>query len=101
MIINQQYTMFPIKFIFNGVGFETKALKYAGKHELLYKIALPSAVADVQQCWVSKNNDQWKVIMGEQIDPHLIPALVNAIKTHEHVVTIYSEKEVKQKLKSA
>lgn len=96
-----QYTMFPIKFNFNGLGFETKALKYAGKHEVLYKIALPSAVSDIQQCWISNNNEQWKLIMGAEADKNLVMALVTAIKTHEYVVAIYAEKEVKQGLKSA
>ena len=39
----RNHTILPIKFNYNGVGVETKVLKYAYNREVMYKVALPSA----------------------------------------------------------
>jgi hypothetical protein len=97
----QKHTIFPIKFTYNGVGFETKALKHAYYREVLYKIALPSAVSPVQQCWVSLNNDgEWKFILGN-VDDSLIQQMITSIQKQEQVLTIYTQAATSPELKSA
>jgi hypothetical protein len=98
-----KYTIFPIKFSYNGMSFETKALTYAYRNETLFKMVLPSAVSAVQQCWIAVNkNDEWKMIMGA-IDETLLQQMVTAIKKQEKVMSIYADTQVttNQKLKSA
>jgi len=98
-----QHTIFPIKFNYNGVGIETKALKYAYNREILYKIALPSAISDVQQCWISKNADEWKLVMGTDAERKIMLELITAIKKHEQVQATMPmpQTETKLALKSA
>lgn len=101
-MITNKNTIFPIKFNYNGMGFETKVLTYAYRNEILYKLALPSAVSAVQQCWIAVNKDnEWKVIMGA-IDETLQQQIINVIKKQEKVMTIYAETETNgRELKSA
>lgn len=99
---SQTNTIFPIKFNHNGVSFETKALKHAYNSEVLYKIAIPSAVSNVQQCWITQNkNGEWNLIMGE-IDQALAQQMITAIQKQEQIFVIYSNTKASgQKLKSA
>lgn len=97
-----KYTIFPIKFNYNGMGFETKVLTYTYRNEILYKMAMPSAVSAVQQCWIAVDkHDQWKLIMGA-VDETLLQQMITAIKKQEKVMSIYADTEPnKQELKSA
>lgn len=97
----QQHTIFPIKFNYNGVGVETKALKYAYKREILYKIALPSSISDVQQCWISKNADEWKLVMGTDTARKMMLELITAIKKQENIQVVMPQTDTKLTLKSA
>lgn len=96
-----QHTIFPIKFNYNGVGIETKALKYAYNREILYKIALPSAISDVQQCWISKNADEWKLVMGTDTERKMMLELITAIKKQENIQVAMPQAQSKLALKSA
>lgn len=103
---SHQHTIFPIAITHNGQSLETKVLKYTyTNREVLYKIALPSSVSPVQQCWIAKNDAQWNQIMGPEAN-ELLPELINAIQKYEHIPMIQSKtetlaKEVKLELKSA
>lgn len=100
-MIHQQHTIFPIKFTNNGTLFETKVLKHTYRRETLYKIAMPSAVSNVQQCWLSLNkNGEWNLSMGN-VNPTLMQQLINVIATQEQVQNIYQDTEENHKLKSA
>ncbi|MES2276459.1 MAG: hypothetical protein V4592_10575 [Bacteroidota bacterium] len=97
----QTYTIFPIKFVYNGVGVETKALKHSYNKQVIYKIAMPSAISPVQQCWITMSTDEhWEVIMGNADKP-VIQQLISAIKKHEQALTLYAKAEPEQELKSA
>ena len=98
---NQPNSIFPIKFSYNSKCFETKALRCAGKREILYKIALPSAVSTVQQCWISNKGEQWKVLIGAESNKTLMLELITAIKRHESAIPFFSEKVKLPILKSA
>jgi hypothetical protein len=104
---SHKHTIFPITITSNGHSFETKVLKYTyTNREILYKIALPSSVSPVQQCWIAKNDTQWNQIMGPEVN-NLLPELINAIQKHEYIPMIQSktdrkmDKEMKFELKSA
>jgi hypothetical protein len=91
---SHQHTIFPITITHNGQSFETKALKYIyTNREVLYKIALPSAVSAVQQCWIAKNDAQWNQIMGPE-NNELLPELINALQKHEYIPMIQAKKEL-------
>jgi len=93
----EQHTIFPITIIYQDGKFETKAIKYRyANKEVLYKIALPSTVSPVQQLWVSKNNTQWKQIMGPEANGALLLEIINAIEKHERVPMIKSTTTVDQ-----
>jgi len=99
---SQQHTIFPITVVYNNSNFTTKALKYTyTNNEVLYKIALPSNVSPVQEFWVSKNDAQWKQIMGTDSDETLLQGIINAIKTFEHVSVIQPVEAKELALKSA
>jgi hypothetical protein len=83
------HTIFSITIAYNNSEFTTKALKYAyPNNEVLYKIALPSNISAVQQCWVSKNEAQWKQIMGPEADEKLLQGIINALQKYEHIPMI-------------
>jgi len=87
--MKSQHTIFPITVVYNNSTFATKALKYTYTNkEVLYKIALPSQIAPVQQFWVSKNDAQWKQIMGTDTDEILMKGIINAIETFEQIPMI-------------
>ena len=87
--MKSQHTIFPITVVYNNSTFATKALKYTyTNNEVLYKIALPSNISPVQQFWVSKNDAQWKQIMGTDADETLLQGIINAIETFEHIPMI-------------
>ena len=100
-MIATQHTIFPIKFNYNGVGIETKALKYAYNREILYKIALPSSISNVQQCWISKNAEEWKLVMGTDTERKIMLDLITAIKKQEQILAVMPQPEAKLTLKSA
>ncbi|GAB3913738.1 hypothetical protein [Mucilaginibacter boryungensis] len=100
---SNQNTIFPIKFNYVGTDFETKVLKHTYRQQLLYKIIIPSAVSEVQQCWLATNKDaEWKLIIGA-IDKALMQHIITAIKKQEQILTIYGSgiKTGEQKLRSA
>jgi hypothetical protein len=98
------HTIFPIKFNYNGMGIETKVLKYNNRNETLYKTILSSAVSDVQQCWISlSKNKQWKLVLGD-VDETLLQQIITAVKKHEQVQSIYDDAQTENRgtvLKSA
>lgn len=100
-MIHQKHNIFPVKFNHNGTSFETKVLKHNYRRETLYKIALPSAVSDVQQSWLALNkNGEWSQIMGSAT-PVLVQQLINVISAQEQVQSIYQENTGDRNLKSA
>lgn len=95
------HTIFPVSINYKGTKLNTKVLKYVyTNREVLYKIVLPSIVSDVQQCWISKNQAQWKQIMGPEAND-LLPEIINAIQKHEHIPMIQAKAGLEMKLKSA
>lgn len=100
-MIHLQQDIFPVKFNHNGASFETKVLKHTYRHETLYKIAMPSAVSNVQQCWLSLNkHGEWKLSIGD-INPTLMQHLINVIGAQQQVQSIYKESEPNRQLKTA
>lgn len=100
-MIHLQHTIFPVKFNYNGTPFETKVLKHTYRRETLYKIAMPSAVSTVQQCWLALNKDgEWNLIMGDA-NQALVQHLINVISTQEQVQSIYQDNNNNTKLRSA
>ena len=101
---NNQNTIFPIKFNYNGADYETKVLKHTYRQQVLYKMVMPSAVSTVQQCWLAINKEnQWKLIIGA-IDKALMQNIIAAIKKQEQIQAIYDDGGIKteaQKLRSA
>lgn len=96
-----QHDIFPIKFNHNGTAFETKVLKHTYRRETFYKVAMPSAVSEVQQCWLSLNKvGEWNLTMGI-VSPVLVQHLINVITAQEQVQSIYQENTADRKLKSA
>ncbi len=101
-MITQLHTIFPLKFNYEGNTINTKASKYAYKREVLYKIALPSSISAVQQCWISKSADEWKLVMGTDTERKMMLELITAIKKQEQPATASITPVVsKQVLKSA
>jgi len=97
----RNHTILPIKFNYNGVGIDTKVLKYAYNSEVMYKVALPSAVSATQQCWISKNQDEWRMVMGTSAERAILKDLITAIKKQEPLQVILPKAELTQELKSA
>jgi len=97
----RQHTLLPIKFSFNGMGIETKVMKYAYNREVMYKVALPSAVSDSQQCWISKNGEDWRMVMGTSAEQAILIDLITAIKKQEQLHAVYPKAVVTPELKSA
>lgn len=95
-----QHIIFPVKFSYNGRSFETKASKHLYRSEILYKVAMPSAVSPVQQCWLASGKKDWRLIMGN-IDPMLMQQLILIIQKQEKLSGFYPEKENVTELKSA
>jgi len=87
----RQTSLLPIKFSFNGMGIETKVMKYAYNREVMYKVALPSAVSATQQCWISKNQDEWKMVLGTSAEQAILKDLISAIKKQEQLQLVYPE----------
>ncbi|WP_460740907.1 hypothetical protein [Mucilaginibacter myungsuensis] len=99
---HQQHTIIPVKFSHNGITIATKALKYAYRREVLYKIALPSSISSVQQCWISKNADEWKLVMGTDNEQKMMLELITAIKQQEQLSALQqTPADIKPALKSA
>jgi len=98
---NYKHTLFPITINYNGTQIKTKALKYAynGK-EYLYKIVLPSIMASINQCWFSRINTKWDLVMGQDIDQSLIKTIITAIENYEKSPSLYPA-DTRMKLKSA
>jgi hypothetical protein len=83
------------------MGIETKAMKYAYNREVMYKIALPSAVSDTQQCWISKNQEQWRMVMGANAEQAILKDLITAIKNQEQMQGMYAASVARPELRSA
>lgn len=95
------HTIFPVNINYKGSKITTKVLKYVyTNRQVLYKIALPSAISPVQQCWIAKSHAQWKQIMGPETNG-LLPEIISAIQKHEHIPMIQAKAGLEINLKSA
>jgi len=101
VMINRQHILLPIKFNCNGVGIETKVLKYAYNGEVMYKVALPSSVSATQQCWIAKNEENWRMVMGTATEQAILKDLIAAIKKQEQLQLVYPKAAPAHELKSA
>jgi hypothetical protein len=84
-----QPVVLPLVAEYQGAEFQVKALKCASSgDELLYKIALPSALCTIPICWISGAGTEWDVVLGVLPDENLKAALIGAISKLEEVHTI-------------
>ena len=84
-----QPVILPLVAEYQGNEFQIKALKCASSSkELLYKIALPSALCTIPICWISGKGTEWDIVLGVLPDPNLKTALIGAISKLEEVHTL-------------
>jgi hypothetical protein len=73
--------LLPLSIPYLGRTYVTKALKCTySRGNVLYKVALPSVIAPVSQCWFTREGLSWTAVMGQGIAPALLAAIRTALQ---------------------
>ena len=83
---------FSLTINYDSKEYHLKAVKTAySNQEIIYKLALPTIISLTNQCWISRNGLNWKVVMGLSIEASLVRALIAGIQTYEQTGAIIKQ----------
>jgi hypothetical protein len=86
---NKQSLIFDLELKYNRKRIQTKAIKCAYGSEIMYKIALPSGLSNVQLCWIIRDGETWKLEFGVEMKPALKILLIDAVTGYDETKSIY------------
>src|ERR1700712_2789474 len=79
--MKEKIVLLPLSIHFLGGTYETKALKCMySRGNVLYKVALPSVISPISQCWFARDRSSWMPVMGECSAPELLGAVLVALQ---------------------
>jgi hypothetical protein len=97
-----KYSRLPLKIEYVGCMYATKTIKcaYSGSY-VVYKVALPSAISQISQCWFARHDRSWKPIVGQYSEPELLDAILLALQAIDTTSILFSKIKKRASLISA
>jgi hypothetical protein len=95
-------SLLPVEIYYLDSVYTTKMLKCTySRWNVLYKVALPSVISPVSQCWIAREGLAWKPVLGQCSDPELLGAILQALQAVEAPPTIVLKRKIRARLISA
>jgi hypothetical protein len=97
-----KFSLLPLGIHYLGCTYRTKTLKCMyDRWNVVYKVALPSAISPISQCWFSREGRTWKPVIGQCADPELLDGILLALQAIDKTSILLSKSKKRAPLISA